>query len=526
MADQKDNAVALEILFQTLEENPELWETRKKTAKLLFADERYLEAADILWNAPEIPATDIDVAFALKIIARVKPNRSIRLIYEVVRRNQEKPHKNLAVAKALNAIGMYMEAARFYGAALASDSSLFDLAFERQILWLDDSGRLLEEWQKTDQASKPPLDVPEQELTGGMITPGALPEDTQAAAVQNAGNTQSPVPAAQAVPQPLSPPANTPQPMTAPAPPATRPLMVAGGAPSPAGQMQTTGPLQAGKKESPVSTQPLLTAQPKPAATGTAPLAVPAAQPMQPTATAPLSVPAKPVSTQPLAVAKPVAPATNPLLGANAPTKTQPLLTPGAGAPNQKLLTSGGGTKTQPLITPKVSSPTQPLAIPTTPLATTQQPQPTQPVNPQQAPIAPQGQAMGASNPPSPMRPDENVVRVPEMSQPPAGSEAPSTPMLRRQPSMLSSPPVASQPVAQPTATQPIAYAPVPSAPMQQMPTGYMPATPAGTQPVATQPLVQPGMLPPGVMPMQQPGVPQPAQTQTSPPTTPKINLK
>lgn len=324
MAEKQDNTAALEILFQTLEENPGLWETRRKTAELLFADERYLEAADILWNAPEIPATDIDVAFALKIIARVKPNRSIRLIYEVVRRNEGKPQKNLAVAKALNDIGMYMEAARFYGAALASDSTLFDLAFERQMLWLDDSGRLLEEWQKTDQASKPPLDVAEQEISGGVITPSALPEDTTAAAV--AGTVAPSTPAS---PSPVAPLVAAVAPVAVtPAAPSTRPLMVAGGAPTPAGQVQTSGPMQAQAASAP--------AIPQAAAPHVA----------SPQVAAPVTPqPASPVSTVPLAVAKPVQ-AVNPLLGANSPVKTQPLLTPSATTPSQKLMTPGAAAPT------------------------------------------------------------------------------------------------------------------------------------------------------------------------------------
>mgnify|MGYP000580857925 CR=1 FL=1 len=116
----RDNKAAINILLQTLEMNPELWETRKKTAEILYDEEQYVEAAEILWSAPDIPSTDTDIAFTIKIISRAKPNRAIRLIYEMVRRNNGKPAKNMAVASALNDIGMYMQAARFYGAALAN----------------------------------------------------------------------------------------------------------------------------------------------------------------------------------------------------------------------------------------------------------------------------------------------------------------------------------------------------------------------------------------------------------------------
>lgn len=187
----RDNKAAIKILIQTLELNPELWEMRKKTAEILFDEERYVEAADVLWSAPEIPSTDIDVAFAIKIISRARPNRAIRMIYEIVRRNDGKPAKNMAVARALNEIGMYMQASRFYGAALASEPSLFDLGFERQALWLDDSNRLIDEWQKSDPEFKPPLDVPRQDIHGGTITPVEIPEEL--AGLAQTENIQIPV---------------------------------------------------------------------------------------------------------------------------------------------------------------------------------------------------------------------------------------------------------------------------------------------------------------------------------------------
>lgn len=168
------NKQALDILCGTLKDNPDLWDTRKKTAQLLYEDGHHAEAADILWSAPEIPSTDVDVAFTLQIIARVKPNRAIRLIYEVLRRNKGKAAKNMAVANALNKVGLYMEAARFYGAAVAADADHFDVAFERQMLWMDDSKKIIQEWRQSDQLAQLPLDVPNEDLSGGMIRPTSI----------------------------------------------------------------------------------------------------------------------------------------------------------------------------------------------------------------------------------------------------------------------------------------------------------------------------------------------------------------
>lgn len=404
MAD-KDNKIAVEILLQTLTENPELWETRKKTAKLLYADKEYAQAADIIWNAPEIPATDIDVAFVLKMISRVKPNRSIRLIYEIVRRNQNKPHKNMAVARALNDIGMYMEAARFYGAALAVDSSLFDLGFERQMLWLDDSSSLIEKWKKTDQEAKPPLDVPQQNISGGMITPNTLPGDPTMPSQQTATPPSTgglmptvatqPLLAANMTTQPLVSPMNPGPGMTAPNTPAagaavarqaTNPLLRANSAPP---QGVATQPLM----PNPVATQPLMS---NPVGAIGQSVARPAAQPQA-------------ITTQPLGL--------TPQLERPQPIATQPL-----GMPSQlarpttiasQPITRAANSATQPLVAPPV--PTQPLAV-----------------------------SAAAFTPPQPMQPPTQNMRIP--SQPLEYAPMPQQPPLPNNPGSPSLPQPAEPP--------------------------------------------------------------------------------
>ena len=254
----KDNQTAINILIETLKVNPELWETRKKTAEILYNEGQYVEAAEVLWGAPEIPSTDTDVAFVIKLVSRAQPNRAIRMIYEIVRRNNGKPAKNMAVARALNDIGMYMQAARFYGAALASDPSLFDLGFERQALWLDDSKRLIEEWEKTDQAFKPPLDVPSQDIHGGTITPYEIPENIAGNEFgDNIQTAQEPVPILTTtpllVPNQLARPTATP---TATLSVANRSEMMATPAPVRTAPRFSTPP-SAHAQGQPIPTQPL-----------------------------------------------------------------------------------------------------------------------------------------------------------------------------------------------------------------------------------------------------------------------------
>ena len=155
--------------LDVVEAKPADWVGRKEAAHQLYKEGHYLEAADTVWNAPEMPSTDMDVAFAVKIVSRARPNRSIRLVYEVLRRNAGKPAQNLALARSFSLIGLPMLASRFYGAALAADSGKFDIGFEQQSLWLDDSGSLLEAWENSSSDIKPPFSKPVEAFLGNAI---------------------------------------------------------------------------------------------------------------------------------------------------------------------------------------------------------------------------------------------------------------------------------------------------------------------------------------------------------------------
>ncbi|WP_018969228.1 hypothetical protein [Rubritalea marina] len=161
----------------TLNANPNDWQERKKVAVQMYQQEMYLEAADLVWNAPEIPSTDLDVAFTLKIVSRARANRAIRLTYEVIKRNRDKPKKNMAFAKALNVIGMPMLASRFYGAAMAADEQFFDLGFEQQTMWCDESEALLEAWSKSSQGIEQPFKLTLEQTFGDPIHLAKLVRD-------------------------------------------------------------------------------------------------------------------------------------------------------------------------------------------------------------------------------------------------------------------------------------------------------------------------------------------------------------
>lgn len=126
------------FLKDKLKNDPTLWETRRQLAHGLFDKQSYEEAADIIWAADPIPSTDIDLAFAIRILAKARPRRAIRLLTAVLELNQGKAVQNMAMANALLHHGMVLQAARFYGAALEADPSLVNPDLEHFILWSDD----------------------------------------------------------------------------------------------------------------------------------------------------------------------------------------------------------------------------------------------------------------------------------------------------------------------------------------------------------------------------------------------------
>lgn len=180
---QSDIKSAIETLLNTLHKNPDIWSIRKEAARLLFDNSRYKEAAEIVWTAPEIPAVDLEIAFAARVLSRAQPRRAIRLLAHVMEKAVGSPAKLLAIANALMHYGMVMQAARFYGAATACDSELANGDLEHFMLWLDDSQRLWGDWEKDEQhMSELPWVKRDQEKEGdyekmmsGLTTPIKVP---------------------------------------------------------------------------------------------------------------------------------------------------------------------------------------------------------------------------------------------------------------------------------------------------------------------------------------------------------------
>ncbi len=129
-------------LRETLKKNPADWDTRKQLAHLLYDQGSFLPAADVIWNAGEIPSIDVELAFSARILAKASPRKAIRLLTALLEHNRGKAVQNLGLANALLHHGMVLQAARFYGAALEADPSLGNPDLEHFMLWTDDEETL------------------------------------------------------------------------------------------------------------------------------------------------------------------------------------------------------------------------------------------------------------------------------------------------------------------------------------------------------------------------------------------------
>ena len=121
-----------------LKGDPADWDTRRQLAHLLYDTQAFEEAADLIWEADEIPSNDIDLAYAARILAKARPRKAIRLLTAVLEQNKGKAVQNMGMANALIHHGMVLQAVRFYGAALEADPSFANPDLEHFTLWTDD----------------------------------------------------------------------------------------------------------------------------------------------------------------------------------------------------------------------------------------------------------------------------------------------------------------------------------------------------------------------------------------------------
>lgn len=168
----------IKYLLSLVDDDPSNWVVRKETALKLFEADRFLEAANMVWQTPEIPSTDMDVGFAVKMVSRARPNRSIRLVYELWNRNAGKAKQNIALANVFNLIGFPMLAARCYGAAMTLNDGYFDIGFEAEAFLTDDEKVLGSTWSEyRDEDLKQSFSGDYKELVGYPIAFKDLKEE-------------------------------------------------------------------------------------------------------------------------------------------------------------------------------------------------------------------------------------------------------------------------------------------------------------------------------------------------------------
>ena len=125
-----------------LAKNPTDWETRRELASRLYENQDYAEAADVIWSAKGIPGVNLDLAFAIRVLAKAQPRKAIRLVTAILELNRDKVEQNIAMASALLQHGMVLQAARFYGAALETDPNAAIPDIEHFMLWSDDESTM------------------------------------------------------------------------------------------------------------------------------------------------------------------------------------------------------------------------------------------------------------------------------------------------------------------------------------------------------------------------------------------------
>ena len=135
-------SVLVNLLKSNLAADPEDWKSRKEYARFLYDENKAVEAAEVIWEAPYIPSVDLELGFALKILSKGSPRRAIRLLAHLQEVNEGKPVQNMGIANALLHHGLVMQAARFYGAAIQLDPTLANPNLEHFLLWVDDSEKM------------------------------------------------------------------------------------------------------------------------------------------------------------------------------------------------------------------------------------------------------------------------------------------------------------------------------------------------------------------------------------------------
>lgn len=213
MAKQNSSGADAESLLRAaLAKDAGDWQKRKKLAHLLYNLGKTREAAETVWDAPQIPSVDLELGFAVKILAKGAPRKAIRLLTGIQENNRGKPAQNLGLANALMHYGMVMEAARFYGAAVAQSADLASPDLEHFLLWTDDKEKIWGDFndEKPDLGELPWMkrDAKEAEqlkkTMRGHTTPVKIPglKEVDAEKVVHEMYVQSPQKGAEPTPPP------------------------------------------------------------------------------------------------------------------------------------------------------------------------------------------------------------------------------------------------------------------------------------------------------------------------------------
>lgn len=486
MSDQPQE-LAESHLNELINSNPDDWESRKKLAQLLYGEGKTKQAAEIIWEAPEIPPIDLELGFAAKVLGKGAPQKAIRLLSAIQELNKGKAVQNLGIANALLHYGMVMQAARFYGAAIAEDPSLANPDLEYFLLWVDDKEKLWGDFEndKPNLAELPWMkrDAKEAEnlknAMQGHTTPVKIPNLAEVSAESVVHDMY--VQASQPNVQPTPPPAVT-IPMDRVNPKDVIIDQARGaGNPMTAAQAQAAAPPVGG------STGQAL--PPTPSSPTPKPLTPPAAaKPLaNPATPKPLVTPAKPIT--PSKPITPMAPAAN-TTAAAAPT----LLTPntGAAAKSPTLQTGPAATPATPATPAVPAAPASPT-MPSAPAAPAKLTMPSPPTLKAGA-----SSEDGTPAKPALLTPNTGGAAQAPKTVPPAALTPPAAPAAPAAPATPAAPAAPTTPLTPPAPLTPTA----PLKPAAKLSPPKLKKAPSSDPPAAIKP---PAMEPPADGPASQP---------------------
>lgn len=153
-----------------LQQDESLWLQRKVLVEYLFGNGHHDEACELVLSAPEIPCTALDSLFVVRVLGEHRRDRAIDFINHVLTRVTGDMDACMKMAQVFCGSGHHLLSSRFYGAAQASGSGVFDIGTETASLWLDDHNVFHDFWKESGYDPSVPEQMPMEDFLGKAMS--------------------------------------------------------------------------------------------------------------------------------------------------------------------------------------------------------------------------------------------------------------------------------------------------------------------------------------------------------------------